>query len=155
MGLTAENVAELYGITREECDELAVRSHQAACRAIDEGKFKDEIVPYVIKGRKGDKVIDTDEHPIRDCTMESMAKLKPVFKENGVVTAANASGINDGAAAVVVMSKEKAASEVESPHMSRCKPNFHMSPALETAPFALICSDASSTLKSSCTASLE
>lgn len=108
MGLTAENVAELYGITREECDELAVRSHQAACRAIDEGKFKDEIVPYVIKGRKGDKVIDTDEHPIRDCTMESMAKLKPVFKENGVVTAANASGINDGAAAVVVMSKEKA-----------------------------------------------
>ena len=108
MGLTAENVAELYGITREECDELAVRSHQAACRAIDEGKFKEEIVPYVIKGRKGDKVIDTDEHPIRDCTMESMAKLKPVFKEGGVVTAANASGINDGAAAVVVMSKEKA-----------------------------------------------
>ena len=108
MGVTAENVAEQYGITREECDQLAVRSHQAACKATDEGRFKDEIVPYVLKKRKGDVVIDTDEHPIRDCTMESIGGLKPVFKEGGVVTAANASGINDGAAAVVVMSKEKA-----------------------------------------------
>lgn len=108
MGLTAENVAEKYGITREECDELAVRSHRNACKAIDEGKFRDEIVPVTLKTRKGEVVIDTDEHPIRNCTMESIGKLKPAFKKDGVVTAANASGINDAAAAVVVMSKEKA-----------------------------------------------
>lgn len=108
MGLTAENVAERYGITREECDELAVRSHQNACRAIEAGKFKDEIVPVTVKTRKGVTVIDTDEHPIRGCTMETLARLKPAFKKDGVVTAANASGINDAAAAVVVMSKDKA-----------------------------------------------
>ncbi|MBQ3393320.1 MAG: acetyl-CoA C-acyltransferase [Lachnospiraceae bacterium] len=108
MGVTAENVAELYGITREECDEIAVRSHQNACKAIEEGKFKDEIIPVTIKSRKGDVVIDTDEHPIRNCTMESISKLKPVFKKDGVVTAANASGLNDAACAVVVMSKDKA-----------------------------------------------
>lgn len=108
MGVTSENVAAKYGITRQECDELAVMSHQRACAAIDGGVFKDEIVPYVIKSRKGDKIIDTDEHPIRNCTMESIAGLKPVFKKDGVTTAANASGINDAAAAVVVMSLDKA-----------------------------------------------
>lgn len=107
MGLTAENVAEKYGITREECDQIAVRSHNLACKAIDEGVFKDEIVPYVLHTRKGDKVIDTDEHPIRNCTMETLAKLKPAFKKDGVITAANASGINDAAASVVMMSWEK------------------------------------------------
>ncbi len=108
MGLTAENVAERYGITREECDNLAVRSHINACKAIDEGKFKEEIVPVTLKSKKGDIMIDTDEHPIRDCTLESLKNLKTVFKKDGVVTAANASGINDAAAAVVVMSREKA-----------------------------------------------
>ena len=101
MGLTAENVA------REECDQIAVRSHNLACKATDEGIFKEEIVPYVLHTRKGDKVIDTDEHPIRNCTMETLAKLKPAFKKGGVITAANASGINDAAASVVMMSWEK------------------------------------------------
>ena len=108
MGVTAENVAKLYGITRQECDELAVMSHERACKAIDEGKFKDEIVPVEIKTRKGVTVVDTDEHPIRGASLESMAKLSPAFIKDGVVTAANASGINDAAAAVVVMSKDKA-----------------------------------------------
>lgn len=108
MGVTSENVARLYGITREECDQLAVRSHNLACKAIDEGKFDEEIVPVVVKNRKGDKVISTDEHPIRDCTMESISGLRPAFIKDGVTTAANASGINDAAAAVVVMSLDKA-----------------------------------------------
>ena len=108
MGLTAENVAEKYGITREECDALAVRSHRNACRAIDEGRFREEIVPVTYRTRKGEVTIETDEHPIRNCTMASIAGLRPAFRKNGVVTAANASGINDAAAAVVVMSREKA-----------------------------------------------
>lgn len=108
MGLTADNVAQLYHISRAECDKLAVMSHQRACAAIDSGKFKDEIVPYTIHSRKGDVVIDTDEHPIRNCTMESVSQLKPVFSKDGVTTAANASGINDAAAAVIVMSEDKA-----------------------------------------------
>ena len=108
MGVTAENVAKLYGITRQGCDELAVMSHERACKAIDEGKFKDEIVPVEIKTRKGVTVVDTDEHPIRGASLESMAKLSPAFIKDGVVTTANASGINDAAAAVVVMSKDKA-----------------------------------------------
>ena len=83
-------------------------SHQRACKAIDEGKFKEEIIPVEIKTKKGITVVDTDEHPIRDASLESMAKLPPVFIKGGVVTAANASGINDAAAAVVVMSREKA-----------------------------------------------
>lgn len=107
MGLTAENVADLYGITRQECDELAVISHNRACAAIENGTFKDEIVPVVIKGKKGDVICDTDEHPIRNCTLESLAKLKPAFRKDGVTTAANASGIDDGAAAVIAMSWEK------------------------------------------------
>lgn len=108
MGVTAENVAKRYNITREECDELAVMSHQRACKAIAEGKFKEEIVPVEIKTRRGVTVVDTDEHPIPGASMESLASLSPVFLKDGVVTAANASGINDAAAAVVVMSKEKA-----------------------------------------------
>ena len=106
MGLTAENVAEKYGITREECDKIAVRSHNLACKAIDEGIFKDEIVPVVLKTRKGEKVITDDEHPIRNCTMETLAKLKPAFKKDGVITAANASGINDAAAYMVLASED-------------------------------------------------
>lgn len=108
MGVTAENVAKRYGITREECDALAVMSHSRACKAIDEGKFKEEIVPVEIKTKKGVSVVDTDEHPIRGANMESMAKLPSAFIKEGVVTAANASGINDAAAAVVVMSQKKA-----------------------------------------------
>lgn len=109
MGVTADNVAKLCGISREACDRLAVMSHNRACAAIDKGKFKEEIVPVVIPGKKGDKIIDTDEHPIRDCSYEVISKMKPIFGPEGVTTAANASGINDGAAAVVVMSAEKAA----------------------------------------------
>lgn len=108
MGTTADNVAELYGITRRECDELAVLSHARACAAADNGKFKDEIVPITVETRKGTKILDQDEHMIRNCTMESISGLKPIFRETGVTTAANASGINDAAAAVIVMSVEKA-----------------------------------------------
>ena len=109
MGITAENVAEQWGITREMQDEFAVRSQNNAEKAITSGRFKDEIVPVVIKGKKGDIVFDTDEHPKFGSTMEKVAKLKPAFKKDGgTVTAANASGINDSAAAFVVMSAEKA-----------------------------------------------
>ena len=109
MGITAENVAEKYGITREMQDEFAVASQSKAEAAIKAGRFKDEIVPVVIHGKKGDTVFDTDEHPKFGTTLEKVAKLKPAFKrDGGTVTAANASGINDSAAALVVMSKEKA-----------------------------------------------
>lgn len=108
MGITAENVAEKYGITRRECDELALMSHQRATRAVREGFFKEEIVPVEIKTKKGITFYETDEHMIPDANLEAMSKLPPVFKKGGVVTAANASGINDGAAAAVVMAKEKA-----------------------------------------------
>lgn len=107
MGITAENINEQYGITREEQDDFGFRSQQLAAQAIASGKFKDEIVPVMIKDKKGDIVFDTDEHP-RATDREKMASLKPAFKKNGSVTAGNASGINDGAAAVVVMSREKA-----------------------------------------------
>ncbi len=109
MGMTAENVAEKYGITREQQDEFSAMSQQRAERAIREGRFKDEIVPVIIPQRKGDpKVFDTDEHPRFGTTKEALAKLKPAFTKQGTVTAGNASGINDGAAAVLVMSAEKA-----------------------------------------------
>ncbi|NYB74870.1 acetyl-CoA C-acetyltransferase [Sedimentibacter hydroxybenzoicus DSM 7310] len=109
MGITAENLAEKYNITREEQDEFAVRSQNRAEKAIKEGKFKDEIVPVEIPQRKGDPIIvDTDEFPRFGVTIESMAKLKPAFKKDGTVTAASSSGINDAAAAVLLMSKEKA-----------------------------------------------
>ena len=110
MGVTAENVAEQLGITREEQDKLALMSHQRAAAAIDAGKFKDEIVPVTVpQGRKKDPIIfDTDEFVRRDTTIESLAKLKPVFREGGTVTAGNASGRNDGAAALLLMTPEKA-----------------------------------------------
>ncbi len=109
MGTTADNVAKRYHITREECDALAVQSHLRACNAIDSGKFKEEIVPVTIHGKKGDQIVDTDEHPVRGCSIESLSRMKPGFRPDGVTTAGNASGINDAAAAVIVMSKEKAA----------------------------------------------
>ncbi|MEJ2716658.1 MAG: acetyl-CoA C-acetyltransferase [Deltaproteobacteria bacterium] len=109
MGLTAENVAEQYGISREEQDELGALSQQRAEQAIKSGRFKDEIVPVTIPQRKGDpKVFDTDEHPRMGTTSDALAKLRPAFKKDGTVTAGNASGINDGAGAVLVMSAEKA-----------------------------------------------
>ena len=109
MGITAENVAEQWGITREQLDEFSVISQNRAEAAIKEGKFKDEIVPVEIPQRKGDPIIfDTDEFPRFGTTMEKVAKLKPAFKKDGIVTAGNASGINDAGAAVVVMSREKA-----------------------------------------------
>ena len=110
MGVTAENVADQWGITREELDEFALKSQQKAEAAIKAGKFKDEIVPVVIPQKKGDPIVfDTDEFPKFGASLEKMAKLKPAFKKDGKVTAANASGINDSAAALVVMSAEKAA----------------------------------------------
>ncbi len=109
MGITAENVAEKFGVTRQEQDELAFRSQQNAGRAIKEGRFKEEIVPVSIPQKKGNPLIfDTDEHPRPATTREALAGLRPAFKKDGTVTAGNASGINDGAAAVVVMSAEKA-----------------------------------------------
>ncbi len=109
MGLTAENVAAKYGITRQECDVLALGSHQKATAANQNGIFDREIVPVEIKTKKGVTYYTKDEHMIPDASLEVMAKLPPAFKKDGVVTAANASGINDAAAAVVVMSKQKAA----------------------------------------------
>lgn len=104
MGITAENVAEKYGISREEQDAFALDSQKKAIAAINAGYFKSQIAPITIKTRKGETVFDTDEHPKADTTMESLAKLKPAFKkEGGTVTAGNASGLNDGAAAVVLM----------------------------------------------------
>lgn len=109
MGITAENIVEQWGITREELDDFAAKSQQKAEAAIKAGKFKDEIVPVEIPQRKGDPIIfDTDEFPRFGCTAEGLCKLKPAFKKDGTVTAANSSGINDGAAALVIMSKEKA-----------------------------------------------
>ena len=109
MGVTAENVAAKWGITREEQDQLAVQSHNRAEQAWAEGRFKDQIVPVVSKGRKGDVVFEKDEHIRIGATMADMAKLKPVFvKENGTVTAGNASGINDAAAAVLLMEADAA-----------------------------------------------
>jgi acetyl-CoA C-acetyltransferase len=103
MGVTAENIAAKYGFTREEQDAFAVESHARAARAIDEGRFASQIVPVEIKTRKGVEQFTTDEHVRKDAKLEDMAKLKAVFKKDGTVTAANASGINDGAAAVVLM----------------------------------------------------
>ncbi len=107
MGLTAENIASMYEISRQEQDELGVLSHLRARKAIEEGIFSKEIVPVVIKTRKGEIVFDTDERPM-DTNMEKMGKLRPAFKKDGSVTAGNASGINDAAAAVLMMSADKA-----------------------------------------------
>ncbi len=109
MGITAENLAEKYGISREEQDAFSVASQQKAIAAIDAGNFKDEIIPVPIPQKKGDPVMfDTDEFPRRGTTIEGLAKIPPAFKKGGTVTAGNASGLNDGAGAVVVMSAEKA-----------------------------------------------
>lgn len=109
MGITAENIAEQWNITREEQDKFALESQLRAEKAIKSGRFKDEIVPVEIPQRKGDPIVyDTDEHPRFGSTMEGLSKLRPAFKKDGTVTAGNASGINDAAAAVVLMSKEKA-----------------------------------------------
>ena len=108
MGMTAEILAEEFQFTREELDEVALRSHTNALKANKSGRFKDEIIPIEVKTRKGIQIFDADEHP-REYTMEDLASMKPVFKpDGGIVTAGNSSGINDGAAAVVVMSQSKA-----------------------------------------------
>jgi acetyl-CoA C-acetyltransferase len=108
MGITAENVAEKWGISREDQDALAVQSHQRAAAAQAEGRFKEQIVPVEVKGRKGSVFIDTDEHVRADVTLDDMAKLRPAFKKDGSVTAGNASGVNDAAAAVVLAERSAA-----------------------------------------------
>ena len=108
MGVTAENIAEKWGVTREEQDELALESHRRAQRAIEEGRFRDQILPIELKSRKGTVVFDQDEHVRFDAKLEDMSRLRTVFKEDGTVTAGNASGINDGAAAMVLMSSARA-----------------------------------------------
>jgi acetyl-CoA C-acetyltransferase len=107
MGITSENIAEKYGITREEQDRFSLTSNQRALAAIKDGTFKEEIVPVEVRVKKEIKSFDTDEHP-RETSMELLAKLPPVFKKDGAVTAGNASGITDAAAALVIMSAEKA-----------------------------------------------
>jgi acetyl-CoA C-acetyltransferase len=109
MGITAENLAEKYDISRQEQDEVAYLSHSRAVKAINDGIFKEEIAPITIKTRKGEIVVDTDEHPRADISLEKLAAMRPAFKKDGTVTAGNASGVNDGAAALVLMSAEKAA----------------------------------------------
>ena len=108
MGVTAENVAKKFGITRKDQDEFALNSQLKAAAAIKEGKFREQIVPIVIKGRKGDVTVDTDEGPRADTTIEGLAKLKPAFDKEGTVTAGNSSGINDGAAVVMLMTRKDA-----------------------------------------------
>lgn len=108
MGITAENLAERYHISREEQDEISVLSQQRAIAAIDAGRFKDEIIPVEVREKKQVTVVDTDEHPRRDLSVEALSKLRPSFKEDGTVTPGNASGINDGSAGVILMSAKKA-----------------------------------------------
>lgn len=108
MGITAENVADMYDITREEMDAYSLRSQQRAVAAIDGGKFTEEIIPVTVSSRKGDSVYTTDEYPKRNATLEGLAKLKPAFKEGGKVTAGNASGMNDAASGVILMEEELA-----------------------------------------------
>ena len=120
MGITAENVAEKYGVTREEMDRYSLRSQQRAVAAIDSGKFKEEIIPITVKSRKSETVFDTDEYPRRDASYEALAKLKPTFKEGGSVTAGNASGMNDAASGVILMDEEKA-KELGVPILARIK----------------------------------
>lgn len=110
MGITAENVAEQFGITRADQDQVAFESQAKAAAAIDRGEFKQEIIPITIKTKKGDVIFDTDEYPKVGTTLEKLSALKPAFRKDGTVTAGNASGINDGAAALVVMSADKAKS---------------------------------------------
>ncbi|MBC6679985.1 thiolase family protein [Zhenpiania hominis] len=108
MGITAENVAEQFHVTREDMDSYSLLSQKRAASAIDEGKFKEEIVPVTVKSRKETTLYDTDEYPKRNVSMEKLAKLKPSFKEGGMVTAGNSSGMNDAASGVILMEEEKA-----------------------------------------------
>lgn len=108
MGITAENVAERYHVTREDMDAYALESQKRAIAAIDAGRFEDEIIPITVKSRKGETTYDTDEYPKRDASLEKLAKLKPSFLEGGKVTAGNASGMNDAASGVILMEEEKA-----------------------------------------------
>jgi len=109
MGITAENLAEKYGLTREQQDEFAAASHRKAAEAIESGRFKDEITPVEVPQRKGEpKIVDTDEQPRADTTADSLGGLRPAFKKDGTVTAGNASALNDGAAAVMLMSEARA-----------------------------------------------
>mgnify|MGYP001321859043 CR=1 FL=1 len=118
MGITAENVAAKWGITREEQDQFALASQQKAAKAIETGRFNDEIVPVVIETKKGTVEFKTDEYPRAGTSLESLAKLKPAFKKDGTVTAGNASGINDGAADLVITTAEKA-KELGAPILAR------------------------------------
>jgi len=115
MGITAENLATKWNITREEQDAFAVESHRRAAAAIAEGRFKSQIVPIVLQTRKGDVVFDTDEHVKTSTTLETLGKMKPAFKKDGSVTAGNASGINDGAAFMVLASADAAAKAGQKP----------------------------------------
>ncbi len=108
MGITADNIADLYKISRQEQDEWALMSHQRACAAIEKGWFRDEIVPVEIKTKKGPVLFDRDEHPRADTSLESLGKLKPAFKKDGTVTAGNASGLNDAGSCLIMMAAEKA-----------------------------------------------
>ena len=106
MGITAENIAEQYGITREEQDAFALESQQRCAQAVEAGRFTDEMVPVTVKGRKGDTIIDADEHPKPGTSLEKMAQLRPAFKKDGTVTAANASGINDAACTALLVAED-------------------------------------------------
>ena len=108
MGITADNIADQYKISRQEQDEWALMSHQRACEAIKKGLFKDEIIPVEIKTKKGPAMFDTDEHPRADTNMEALGKLKPAFKKDGTVTAGNASGLNDAGSCMIMMATETA-----------------------------------------------
>lgn len=118
MGITAENVAEKYGVTREDQDNYALLSQQRAVDALDTGKFKTEIIPITVPGKKGDTVFETDEYPKRDVALEGLSKLKATFKDGGTVTAGNASGMNDAASGVLLVEEEKA-KELGLPIMAR------------------------------------
>ncbi|XP_065051325.1 3-ketoacyl-CoA thiolase, mitochondrial-like [Rhopilema esculentum] len=109
MAITAENLAEMYGVTRLDCDEFAIQSQQRWANAQEKGHFKEEIAPVTLKTRKGDQIFDVDEHPKPATTLEGLSKLPPVFKKNGTVTAGNASGISDGACALILASEEACA----------------------------------------------
>lgn len=108
MGMTAENVADLYGVSREDMDRMALRSQQRAIAAVDSGRFRDEIIPVAVPGKQGDTVCDSDEYPRRGVSFEALAALKPSFREGGRVTAGNSSGMNDAACGLMLMSEEKA-----------------------------------------------
>jgi len=131
MGITAENLAEKYGITRQECDEFAIRSQQTWGKAKEAGVFDPEIAPIEVKSRKGPKIVDTDEHPRPETTVDKIAKLKPVFKKDGVVTAASASGICDGAGTIILASEEAVKEQGLTPlarlssfHVAGCDPTI-------------------------------